>query len=89
MGKILEHNDRDLFDLENPVEHRSPYVPGHLVLTPYVLSHSQRGQPYHMAARADLRLAMRPTQSAPITPKKGREQETIHLLELTHSPEDP
>ncbi|KIK54207.1 hypothetical protein GYMLUDRAFT_249664 [Collybiopsis luxurians FD-317 M1] len=88
-GEILEHNDRNPFDLENPVEHGSPHVLGHLVSTPYVLSRSQRGQPYHMAARADSRLAMRPTQSAPITPEKGREQETIHLSELTHSPEDP
>src|SRR6201996_3346822 len=88
-GEILEHNDTDPFDLENPVEHGSPHVLRHLVSTPYVLSCSQRGQPYHMAARADLRLAMRPTQSAPITPKKGREQETIHLSELTYSLEDP
>ena len=55
----------------------------------YVSSRSQRGQPYHMAARADSRLAMRPTQSAPITPEKGREQERIHLSELTCSLEDP
>ncbi|KIK50835.1 hypothetical protein GYMLUDRAFT_252635 [Collybiopsis luxurians FD-317 M1] len=42
-GEILEHNDRNPFDLENPVEHGSPHVPGHLVSTPYVSSRSQRG----------------------------------------------
>ena len=41
MGEILEHNDSNPFDLENPVEHRSPHVPGHLVSTPYVSSCSQ------------------------------------------------
>ena len=89
MGEILGYDERDPFDLENSVELGSPHVPGHLVSTPYASSCSQQGQPYHMAARADLRLGMRLTQSALITPEKGRDQDTIQLAEITHSLDVP
>ena len=89
LGEIFDRLENDPFDPENPIERDSPHAPGHLGETPYVSTRFQRGQPHHMAARADSRLALRLSQSAPITPEKGRENTTIQLAELTRTPEQP
>ena len=89
LGDFFEQLERDPFDPENPVDRDSPYASGHLGETPHVLTCFQRGQPHHMAQRADLRQALRLSQSAPITPKQGRENTTIQLAELTCTPEQP